>query len=103
MLLGSRIKVGRTTRLRSAPGRSCEIICERTAALVSYGTRFKMPSSGRVSMAGEGSKLTIALVGLHDGGVIVSIDLALVGRGSIAFIGRIPPVRQHDWNRCLVL
>lgn len=28
--LGSRIKVGRTTRLKSAPGRSCEMICERT-------------------------------------------------------------------------
>lgn len=27
---GSRMKVGRTTRLRSAPGRSCEIMWERT-------------------------------------------------------------------------
>lgn len=31
MLRGSRIKVGRTTRLRSAPGRSWEIMWERTA------------------------------------------------------------------------
>jgi hypothetical protein len=30
ILRGSRIKVGRTTRLRSAPGRSWEIIWERT-------------------------------------------------------------------------
>lgn len=30
MLLGSRIKVGSTTRLRSAPGRSCEMMWERT-------------------------------------------------------------------------
>lgn len=31
MLLGSRIKVGKTTRLRSAPGRSWEMMWERTA------------------------------------------------------------------------
>lgn len=31
MLRGSRMKVGRTTRLRSAPGRSCEMMWERTA------------------------------------------------------------------------
>ena len=31
MLRGSRIKVGRTTLLRSAPGRSCEIIWVKTA------------------------------------------------------------------------
>lgn len=30
MLRGSRMKVGRTTRLRSAPGRSWEMMCERT-------------------------------------------------------------------------
>lgn len=28
--LGSRMKVGRTTLLRSAPGRNCEMMCERT-------------------------------------------------------------------------
>ncbi len=28
--LGSRIKVGNVTRLKSAPGRSCEMMCERT-------------------------------------------------------------------------
>lgn len=28
--LGSRMNVGSTTLLRSAPGRSCEIMCERT-------------------------------------------------------------------------
>lgn len=28
--LGSKINVGRTTLLKSAPGRSCEIMCEST-------------------------------------------------------------------------
>ena len=28
---GSRMKVGSVTRLRSAPGRSCDIMCESTA------------------------------------------------------------------------
>lgn len=28
--LGSKMKVGRTTLLRSAPGRNCEIMCEST-------------------------------------------------------------------------
>lgn len=32
MLRGSRIKVGRTTLLRSAPGRSCCMMCMSTAA-----------------------------------------------------------------------
>jgi hypothetical protein len=27
---GSRMKVGRVTRLRSAPGRSCDMMCEST-------------------------------------------------------------------------
>lgn len=31
MLRGSRINVGKTTRLRSAPGRNCEMMCVRTA------------------------------------------------------------------------
>lgn len=30
MLLGSRIKVGRTTLLKSAPGLNCEMMCEST-------------------------------------------------------------------------
>lgn len=30
MLLGSRMKVGRVTLLRSAPGLSCEMMCDRT-------------------------------------------------------------------------
>src|SRR5690242_2357465 len=30
---GSRMKVGRVTRLRSAPGRSCDMMCESTATL----------------------------------------------------------------------
>ena len=34
MLRGSRMKVGRTTRLRSAPGRSWEMMCVRTAAVL---------------------------------------------------------------------
>lgn len=28
--LGSRMKVGKVTLLKSAPGRSCEMMCERT-------------------------------------------------------------------------
>jgi hypothetical protein len=39
MDLGSRMKVGSTTRLRSAPGRNCEMICERTG-LVSTSAAF---------------------------------------------------------------
>lgn len=33
MLRGSRMNVGRTTRLRSAPGRSCEMICMSTVEI----------------------------------------------------------------------
>jgi hypothetical protein len=36
ILLGSRIKVGSTTRLKSAPGRSCEMMCERTIPRISH-------------------------------------------------------------------
>lgn len=32
---GSRMKVGKATRLRSAPGRNWEMICERTALSIS--------------------------------------------------------------------
>lgn len=35
MLRGSRMKVGKTTLLRSAPGLSCEMICDRTGDKVS--------------------------------------------------------------------
>jgi hypothetical protein len=52
--LGSRMNVGSTTRLRSAPGRSCEMMCERTG----LGQRERsIPRQGR---------LTISLVGLDD-------------------------------------
>lgn len=37
MDLGSRMNVGNTTRLRSAPGRSCEIMCDRTESILSAG------------------------------------------------------------------
>lgn len=33
ILLGSRINVGSTTRLRSAPGLSCEMICDNTVSI----------------------------------------------------------------------
>lgn len=43
--------------------------------------------------------LTIALVGLHDLGVIFLIASAVIGRGAggrlIAFLRGVPPVRQH--------
>jgi hypothetical protein len=43
---GSRMKVGRVTRLRSAPGRSCEIICMSTFGefQVSYIPQYRFPS-----------------------------------------------------------
>ena len=34
MDLGSKIKVGRVTLLRSAPGRSCDMICESTLSAI---------------------------------------------------------------------
>lgn len=42
--LGSKMKVGSVTLFRSAPGRSCDMMWERTAAagLISIGT--KMPA-----------------------------------------------------------
>jgi hypothetical protein len=85
MLRGSRMKVGRVTRLRSAPGRSWEMRCERTMAMV----------RGRARAHTGEEKLTIALIRLHDLGVIVGVGPAIVGRGSVAFLGGVPPVRQH--------
>lgn len=42
MLRGSRMKVGRTTLLRSAPGLSWDMMCDRTGQL---GQRMRAPSS----------------------------------------------------------
>lgn len=48
MLRGSRINVGRTTRLRSAPGRSWEMIWERT------GRRSRSSAESRKRLGGGG-------------------------------------------------
>lgn len=68
ILRGSRIKVGSTTRLRSAPGRSCEIICERTIPithqsshsllLVTCGKCIPFPWSGSTTVvSSSGSEI----------------------------------------------
>lgn len=46
---GSRIKVGRTTRLRSAPGRNCEMMCERTTIRSLVGFVLVIAAFGGVS------------------------------------------------------
>jgi hypothetical protein len=69
---GSRMKVGSVTRLRSAPGRSCEMMWESTeeAALANSSCVFQSPH-----MPG---RRTVALVGIHDrfvffGGLVARI------------------------------
>jgi hypothetical protein len=64
ILLGSKIKVGNTTRLRSAPGLNCEMICERTTAPSAHPTHSvsKYPFD----------LLTISLIGFHHSGFIFS-------------------------------
>jgi len=49
MLLGSRIKVGRVIRLRSAPGRSCEIIDISTDSQVSSSSGHSGPQATNCS------------------------------------------------------
>lgn len=71
ILRGSRMKVGRTTRLRSAPGRSWEMMCISTAqnqlsAAVKNGIFQEVKRS-----------LTVALLGLYDSGVIICLVMAV--------------------------
>lgn len=54
--LGSKMNVGRTTLLRSAPGRSCEIIWERTMGDDDTTINNHFESTGFVK------RLTIALI-----------------------------------------
>ncbi len=76
ILLGSRINVGNTTLLKSAPGRSCEMICDKTAA----------DHQLRVFPRSLLGVRTIALIGLDNCGVVVGTagTVALVHRRSIA-------------------
>ncbi len=55
MLLGSKMNVGNTTRLKSAPGLSWEMICERTV-------QFHQQAPSHL----ESVYPTIALIGLYD-------------------------------------
>lgn len=56
MDLGSRMKVGSTTRLRSAPGRNCEMMCERTG-LVSASAAFLGKSAYHFPVRAQRSRL----------------------------------------------
>lgn len=40
--LGSKMKVGKTTLLRSAPGRNCEIMCESTCSRQTHSVCFHL-------------------------------------------------------------
>lgn len=62
--LGSRMKVGRTTRLKSAPGRSCEMICERTVFPMLMGGH--RGGSGWSFPNADGGHDTISLLGLDN-------------------------------------
>lgn len=75
MLRGSRMKVGRTTLLRSAPGRSWEMMCDRT-------TRW---SAGASLVAVFLRQRTVALVGLdHQSVILGDLGLGPITRGSAA-------------------
>jgi hypothetical protein len=77
---GSRMKVGNVTRLRSAPGRSCDMMCESTAqeSHVSQLSRARRVEAWGVH--------TAALLRVHDGLVFFGnvIAAGLVHRGSSA-------------------
>lgn len=76
---GSRMKVGSVIRLRSAPGRSCEMMWVRTAA-GGGSLVFVLQRHGELS---EVARRTIALLGVDDG-------LVFAGNGRVvaAFLGR---------------
>lgn len=86
ILRGSRMKVGKTTRLRSAPGRSCEMMCERTERVISVLSGFAIIEACWIVL------LTIALVGLHDLGVILDIAASSVVGGGPGTCGLRKPV-----------
>jgi hypothetical protein len=75
---GSRMKVGNVTRLRSAPGRSCDMMCESTAQDSHVSQLFR---ARRVETWGV---RTAALLRVHNGLVFFGnvIAAGLVHRGS---------------------
>jgi hypothetical protein len=85
ILLGSRMKVGSTTRLKSAPGRSWLIICDKTRRSQHQSLFFVL----------EKYILTISLVRLHDRRLVLRpIRLRFIVRGPIAYPSAIntPPL-----------
>jgi len=73
ILRGSNMKVGRTTRLRSAPGRSWEMMCPST---VESCRQCQDPVLG----IAVDKRLTVSLVGLDNECIIVLFSLAAINR-----------------------
>jgi hypothetical protein len=77
ILLGSKMNVGNTTLLKSAPGRNCEMMCERT---IPNHQHCPFPPPTNVY-------LTISLIRLYDRGLIFrAIRPCFVNRRSVAYI-----------------
>ena len=92
MLRGSRMKVGKTTRLRSAPGLSCDIMCMSTVSGVSVNLAAVVDTmniaGGVITKRQEAH--TIALLGLDDGAVILHLaNTSVGGRGGTCSAMRI--------------
>lgn len=80
MLRGSRMNVGKTTLLRSAPGRSWEMMCESTVVLLS------VPSARWLLVGLTVFVHTIALIGLDNLRVILTVGAVMfVCRTSASF------------------
>ena len=77
ILLGSKMNVGNTTLLKSAPGRNCEMMCERT-----------IPNHQHCSFPPLTSVcLTISLIRLYDCSLVLrAIRPCFVNRRSVAYI-----------------
>lgn len=75
------MKVGKTTRLRSAPGRSWEMMWERTKVIMGntqvLATTFI--ETFHTAPIAKSMKLTVALIGLHDLSIIICVNAALFG------------------------
>jgi hypothetical protein len=72
---GSRMKVGRVTRLRSAPGRSCEMMCESTVRERSVSQRSCCIQLFRVP-----GRRTAALLRVDDRLILLCDLLAVIPR-----------------------
>jgi hypothetical protein len=92
MLRGSRMKVGRVTLLRSAPGRSWEMIWVRTFWRWSQW-RCEAMRRGDGAEAHGDERLTIALVGLNNKGVVILMVFG-IGGACAGWCGG-EPRRQH--------